>query len=166
MEKWQWRHNFWIHIIVSFFDIVLFLLSSLVIGSGFMATSSLVMDLWQFLFIRDWPEIQKLEIPPSEFCPISGDWGEFWISNLVQSFLMKCYWMLQNVRVTARKINRGDYTHTHTHTHTHTYIHTPRLGSKTLLRKYKCPWKKRLIGQKVYCWFFFSISEIEYKVQL
>ena len=35
------RHD----IIVNFFDIVLFLLSSLVTGSGSMATSSLVLDL-------------------------------------------------------------------------------------------------------------------------
>ena len=27
-------------------------------------------------FIRDWAEIWKSEIPPSEFCTISGDWGE------------------------------------------------------------------------------------------
>ena len=105
------RHD----IIVNFFDIVLFLLSSLVTGSGSMATSSLVLDLWQFLFIRDCPEIRKLEIPSPEFCPISGDWGEFWISNLVQSFLIQCYWMQQNARVTAGKINRGRL-HPHRHT--------------------------------------------------
>ena len=60
-EKWQWRWQFTVMTSTSnFFDVVLFLLSSL------------VLELWQFSFIRDWPEIWKSEIPPSEFCPISG----------------------------------------------------------------------------------------------
>ena len=85
----------------NFFDVVLFLLSSLVTGPSFMSISSLVLELWQFSFIRDWPEIRKLEIPPSEFCTISGDWSEKGIPNLAWMFLMKCYWMSQNARVTA-----------------------------------------------------------------
>ena len=59
------------------------------------------MELWQFAFIRDWPEIRKSEIPSSEFCPISKDWGELEITNLARMSLLKCYWMLQNARVTA-----------------------------------------------------------------
>ena len=85
----------------NFFNITLFLLSSLVTGPSFMSVSSLVLELWQFSFIRNWPEIWKSEIPLSEFCPISGDWGELGIPNLTQMSLMKCYWMLQNARVTA-----------------------------------------------------------------
>ena len=85
----------------NFFDVVLFLLSSLVTGPSFMSISSLVLELWQFSFIRDWPEIRKSEIPPSEFCPISGDWGKLWIPNLARMSLIECYWMLQNSRVTA-----------------------------------------------------------------
>ena len=54
-------------------------------GSGIMTIS----------FIRDWPEIRKSEIPPSEFCPISRDWGKLWIPNLVRMSLIECYWMLQ-----------------------------------------------------------------------
>ena len=81
------------------FDVVLFLLSSLVTGPSFM--SSLVLELWQFSFIRDWPEIRKSEIPQSEFCPISGDWDELWIKNLARMSLIECYWILQNSRVTA-----------------------------------------------------------------
>ena len=81
------------------FDVVLFLLSSLVTGSSFMSISSLVLELWQLSFIRDWPEIKKSEIPPSEFCPISGDWDELWIPNLVRMSLIECYWTLQNSRV-------------------------------------------------------------------
>ena len=85
----------------NFFDVVLFLLSSLVTGPSFMLISSLVLELWQFSFIRDWPEIWKSEIPPSEFCPISGDWVKLWIPNLTRMSLIECYWMLQISRVTA-----------------------------------------------------------------
>ena len=84
-----------------FFDIVLFLLSRLVSGLSFMSVSSLVLELWQFTFIRDWSEIQKSEIPPSEFYPISVDSGKLGIPNLVQMSLMKFYYMLQNAKVTA-----------------------------------------------------------------
>ena len=83
----------------NFFYVVLFLLSSLVAGWSFMSISSLVLE-WQFSFIRDWPEIRKSEIPPSEFCPISGDWGKLWIPNLARIFLTESYWMLQNSGVT------------------------------------------------------------------
>ena len=82
------------------FDVYLFLLSILVTGLSFMSISSLVLELWQFPFIRDWREIRKLEIPLSQFCPISGDWGELGIPNLAWTSLIKCCKMLQNVRVT------------------------------------------------------------------
>ena len=57
LEKWQWRHNLltWRH--RQFFDVILLLLSSLVSGPSFMGISSMVLELWQFTFIRDWPEI-------------------------------------------------------------------------------------------------------------
>ena len=84
----------------SFFD-VLFFLSSLATGPSFMSISSLVLELWQFFFIRDWPEIRKSDITPSEFCPMSGDRGESGIPNLARMLLTKCYRMLQNARVTA-----------------------------------------------------------------
>ena len=83
----------------NFVDFVLFLLSSLVTGPSFMSISSLVLEF--FYFIRDWPEIPKLEIPLSEFCVISGDWGELGIPDLVEMYLIKCYWMLQNTRATT-----------------------------------------------------------------
>ena len=51
----------------------LFLLSSLVTGPSFKSLLSLVLELWQLSFIRDWSEIRESEIPPSEFCPISLD---------------------------------------------------------------------------------------------
>ena len=85
----------------NFFDVVLFLLSSLVTGPSFMSITSLVLELWQFSFIRDWSEIRKSEIPPSGFCRKSRDWGKLWVPNLAQMCLKKCYWMLKNSRVTA-----------------------------------------------------------------
>ena len=102
LEKWQWHHNFlmWHHGQI-FFDVVLFLLSSLVTGASFMSISSVILELWQFPFIRDRPEIRKLKIAPSEFCPISGDCGELGIPNMAQTSLIKCYWMLQDARDTA-----------------------------------------------------------------
>ena len=66
-----------------------------------MSISLWVMELWQFSFIRDWPEIQILEIPSSEFWQISGHWGELGIPNFTGMSIMKCYWMLQNTRVSA-----------------------------------------------------------------
>ena len=92
---------FWHDVNVNFFDVVLFLMSRLVNDPSFMSISSLVLELWQFSFIRDWPEIQKSEIPTSEFFPVSGDWGKLWIPNLARMSLIECYWMLQNYRVTA-----------------------------------------------------------------
>ena len=83
------------------FEAVFFLLSSLASGPSFMSIPLLVLELWQFSFIRDCPEIWRSGIPPSEFWPISGDWGELGIPNLARLFLIKCYWMLQNARVTA-----------------------------------------------------------------
>ena len=85
----------------NFFGRVLFLLSSLVTGSSFMSISSLVLELWQFSFIRDWPEIWKLKIPPPEFCSKFGDWGKLWILNFARMSLIECYWILQNSSVTA-----------------------------------------------------------------
>ena len=82
----------------NFLEVVLFLLSSLVTGPSFMSISSLVLELWQFYFIRDWPEIRKSEIPSSEFCPMSGDGGELWIPKLAWMFLIEYYWMLQHAK--------------------------------------------------------------------
>ena len=76
-----------------FFDVVVFLFSSLVTGPSLMSSLLLILELLQFSFIRDWPEILKSEITPSEFCPVS---------NLTRMSLMKCYW---NARVTALAVS-------------------------------------------------------------
>ena len=71
-----------------------------------MSISSLVLGLWQFSFIRYWPEIQKSEIPLSEFCPIFGDWGKLGIPNLAWMCLIKRYWMMQNARATVFTVSK------------------------------------------------------------
>ena len=91
----------WHDVNINFFDVVLFLLSIWVTGPSFMSITSLVLELWQFSFIRDWPEIRKSEIPPSEFCQKSRDWGKLWVPKLAQMCLTKCYWLLKISRVTA-----------------------------------------------------------------
>ena len=96
------RHD----VIVDFFDVILFFVSIAISGPSpsFMSIPSVVLELWQFTFIRDSTEIQKLEIPPSEFCPISGGWGKSGIPNLP--------WMvgLQFLPYLSyfRKTNRGE----------------------------------------------------------
>ena len=75
----------------NFFDVVFFLLLSLVAGPSFLPISLLVLELGQFSFIRNLPEIRKSEITLSEFCPISGEWGELRIPKLARISLMKCY---------------------------------------------------------------------------
>ena len=87
--------------IVKLFWRYLFLLSSLVTGPSFMSISTLVLELRQFSFISDWPEIRKSETPTSEFFPIPEEWGKLWIPRLARMSLIECYWMLQNSRVTA-----------------------------------------------------------------
>ena len=81
----------------NFFDVVLFLLSILVTGPSIMSILSLFLESQQFSCL----EIRKLEIPPSKFCPIYGDWSELGIPNLAQMPLIKSYWMQQNAKVSA-----------------------------------------------------------------
>ena len=42
-----------------------------------------------------------MEILPSEFCLIFGDWGKLGVPESTRMFLIKCYRMLQNARVTV-----------------------------------------------------------------
>ena len=97
-----------------FFDMVLFLFSSLVTSLRFIEISWLVLKLWQFSFIRDWPEIWKPKLPSSEFCPISEDWDKWGIQSVTRMFLIKCYWMMKhskriafNIFKLLRKTNRS-----------------------------------------------------------
>ena len=77
----------------------------------FMSISSLALGLWEFPFISDWPEIRKQELPPPDFCPMSGDCGELEMPNSARLSLIKFCWMLQHDRVTPflsylRKTNK------------------------------------------------------------
>ena len=54
--------------------------------------------LLYFLFLTRNPEIGK---PRSEFCGISGDWGQLGMPNLARTSLIKCYWILKNISVSA-----------------------------------------------------------------
>ena len=80
-----------------FFDVVLFLLSSLFTGPSLMSTS-LVLELWQFSFIRDWLEIRKY--PHLSFAQYL-ETGASYRYQIWQMSLINCDWMLQNSRVTA-----------------------------------------------------------------
>ena len=87
--------------IVTLFDPALYPLSNLVTGPCFLSISSLVLELWQFYFLRDWAEIRKSDTSPSEFCPISGGLNKLEIQNFARVFLIKCNKMVQNARITA-----------------------------------------------------------------
>ena len=47
------------------FDVAVFFFSNLITGLRFMSVSWLVLELWQFSFLKHWPEIRKSEISPS-----------------------------------------------------------------------------------------------------
>ena len=74
-----------------FFDVVLFLFSSLATGSSFISTSLMVLELRELSFIRDLQEIRKSAIHE----------GRLGIPNLVWISLLKCYYMLQKAKVAA-----------------------------------------------------------------
>ena len=74
-----------------FFVVVVFLFLSLVTGLSFMSMSWLVLELWQFSFIKDWPEIRESKIPPN-------------IWRLGRA--IKSYWMLQNTFTVFEIIQR------------------------------------------------------------
>ena len=82
-----------------FLGFVVFFLSSFITIPSFMSLSWLVLELWQFSFIKDWPEIRKSEIPPSKFCPVSGDCGKLVTLNSARRSQMKCYCQGVCVRV-------------------------------------------------------------------
>ena len=94
----------------NFFDVDLFLFPSLVTAPSFMSISLLVLELWQFSCIRNWPEIQKLKIRPSEFCPTYEDWDDLGITNLAQMSLIRYFWMLKNAKFIAFTVSELPFT--------------------------------------------------------
>ena len=88
-------------VIIKFFDVALFLFSSLVTGLSFHVSIITGSGVMTFSFIRDWPEIRKSEIPPSEFFPKPRDWGKLGTPKLAETPQIKCYWMLPDASTTA-----------------------------------------------------------------
>ena len=86
----------WHDVIVKFFWCCHVSLVKISYWSKFMSISLLVLEIWQFPFMKDWPGIGKSVILPSTFCPLSGDWGKLGMPNLARMSLIKCYWMLKN----------------------------------------------------------------------
>ena len=64
---------------------------NIIIGSGVMT----------IFFYKGLTRNLESQIAPFEFCPVSGDLGELGMPNLAWMSLVKCYWMLQNARVTG-----------------------------------------------------------------
>ena len=87
------------------FDVPVFVLSILVIGPSFMSISWLILELWPFSFIKDWPETRKSETHLCDFCPVSRERRELGILKLARMRLMKYYWILKNARVTSFTIS-------------------------------------------------------------
>ena len=102
-EKSQWRHDLPTRGYLNFFWRCFVPLVKFSYWSKFHVNIIALSGFMTIFFIRDWPEIRKSEISPSEFYLISGDWGELGIPNLAR----KCYWMLQNARVTAFTVSWG-----------------------------------------------------------
>ena len=86
-----------------FFDVVLFLLWSLVSyqyhWSRFHAIIITGSGVMIICFYKGLARNSEIGNTPSEFCSISGDCGNEQIPNLERTSLIKCYWMLQNAWV-------------------------------------------------------------------
>ena len=98
IKKWQWHHNFLTWRQRQLF-LTLFFFVKFSCWSKFhvnIITGSAIMTISFYKGLTRNPEI-----PPSELCPISGDWGELWMPNLARMSLTEYYWKLQNSRVTA-----------------------------------------------------------------
>ena len=104
LKKWQWRHNLltWPH--RKFFWRCFASFVRFSYWSKFMSISLLVLESWQFFYKGVTTNLETGNTPVW-ICPISGDWGMLVVPNLARRFLMKCYWMLQNARVTVFTIS-------------------------------------------------------------
>ena len=89
-EKWQWRHSFPTRRHCQLFWCQFF----------FMSISLLVLEIWQFSFIRDWPEIRKSEIPAWTFPSI---WRLGWVMDTI--FGMNVTECCKNARVKSFTIS-------------------------------------------------------------
>ena len=112
-----------------------------------MSLSWLVLELWQFSFIKKWPEIRKSKIPLSGFYLSgfylrSGEWYKSGKPNLAWTFVIINYYsMLQNPRVAAftfsellRENKQGyNYPLLPPSPHTHTTPPRTQIGVKVIL---------------------------------
>ena len=108
LKKWRWRHNFSTCVIVNIFWRCIVSLFRFGYWSKFhvnMVTRSGVMII-SISFYKGLTRNLEIGNTPSEFCPISEDWGELGIPNLARTSLIKCYWMLQNARVTWLRMSK------------------------------------------------------------
>ena len=100
------RHN----VIANFFKFVFVSHVRLSYWSTFHAniiTLSVVMTIFFYKRLNGNPEMENSQ---SEFCPISRDWDMLGILNFAGMSAMKCYWMLENARVTAFTVSEGNPT--------------------------------------------------------
>ena len=73
----------------NFFDVVLFLKFSH--WSKFHVNIIAGSRVTRIFFYKGLTRNAEIGNTPSEFYPMSGDWGELWIPNLVRMSLIKCY---------------------------------------------------------------------------
>ena len=96
----------WHIIIVKYFYIDVFLLSSLATGLRLVSISWLVLELWQFLFINDWPETQKWKYPHMSFVQRLGQVRDTTFGTYVsiqkllntaecQGYSFYCFWVIK-----------------------------------------------------------------------
>ena len=99
-----------------FFDAVLFLLSSWVTGPSFMSISSLVLELGQFSFISDWPEMRKLKIPLSNKM-LLNDWmllhlsespARVTVSSIISRSPISCLSLNSNYIVSSKSFAKDE----------------------------------------------------------
>ena len=100
-----WRHE----AIFKFFKVVVFLLSSLVSDASFMSVSLLVLELWQFLFIRDLAK--KPQIKNTPVWILCNIWRLGWVRDIkfgmsvsitkllnaakFQIYIQYCFWVIK-----------------------------------------------------------------------
>ena len=79
-EKWQWHHNLPARCCRQCFNVAVFFLSSLVTGSNFRSLSSLVLESWYFLFIKDLT--RNLETENTLVWFLSNTWWLGWVRDI------------------------------------------------------------------------------------
>ena len=123
-----------------------------------MSISSLVLEFWQFSFIRDWPKIRKSEILLSDFYPTLGDWAKLGIPNFSRMSLIKCYYIMKNIKVTFFTVSELLCENQHGGQGLKLFVN---LQKKCLLKVYKSLARQQLdfiihieMIQKILIWYY------------